>query len=423
VGTNNVDLLARLKLPYGLNAAFFSGELAGMGDHEVILLLDKDAGEVNPLTGIEIVRAVKKRGSRLILVGNGQNKFTRIASVVIPQELGESLDGLISSLRSTRKIVSTRTRQAVELLTSAKDVAVILPARLSPGTFALIQELTGLLRNVTYYPLVMRGNIQGALDMGVMPDYYPGYQKADADTSTLFTKAWNATPPREARGMHAVEMLEGIGLGKLAALYVMGDDPVGSDPGLASILQRLEFLVVQDVFLTETAKLAHVVLPAASFVEKSGTITTIERRLRRISKAEEPLCESKPDWEIIQALARRMGFAMNYSSAAEIMKEIREVMPLYRDLPVGSCWPPERSPLHGTIAGLSLLSDTIMTGEVITAGRLLFSSGVMTTRSKEIESIARQKLRRTEELSTTKAPGKTALPSPFTSVALENGKR
>lgn len=390
IGTNNVDLLARLKLPYGLNAAFFAGELERIGEHEVILLLDGDAGEINPLTGIEIVRAVNRRGSRLILINDRgrPGKFNRIASVVIPQETDIAIEGLASALQSTRRIVSTRTRQAVDLLSTAKSVAVVLPARLSAGTFGRVQELAGLLENVAYYPLVMRGNVQGALDMGVMPDYFPGYRKVGPDMAAAFGSVWNAVLP-ETPGMNAVDMMRGTSEGKLAALYIMGDDPVGSDPELAATLQRLEFLVVQDIFLTETAKLANVVLPAASFTEKSGTITTIERRLRRITGAERPLMESKADWEIIQELARQIGAPMNYSSAAAIMKEIKAIVPMYRDLAIGACWPAEQSPLRGTIADLSLSSDMIMTREVITSGRQLFSSGMMTTRSKELTDIAR----------------------------------
>ncbi len=394
VGTNNVDLLARLKLPRGLNAAFFSGELARMGEHDVVLLLDKDAGEINPLLGIEIVRAVNRQGSRLILADEGESKFNRIASVVIPRDADASLIGLIAALRSTRKAVSDRMRKAVELLLSALSVAVIIPARPSPDTLALIKEIAGLLKSITYYPVIMRGNIQGALDMGMMPDYYPGYLTADTGTRVLFGKAWNAALP-ETPGMNAVEMMKGIGHGRLAALYIMGDDPAGSDPNLVPALQMLDFLVVQDLFFSETAKLAHVVLPAASFIEKYGTITTIERRLRRLHKAEEPLAESKPDWEIIQMLAHRMGGRMTYASVTDIMNEIKSVVPVYQDLAIGDCWPPERSPLKGTLADFSLSSDVIMTREVITAGRLLFSSGMMATRSAELGSLARRTAGRT----------------------------
>ncbi len=393
VGTNNVDLLARLKLPHGLNAAFFSGELSRIGEHDVILLLDRDAGEVNPLMGIEIFRAVNRQGSRLILINPGENKFNKIASVVIPQGADASLTGLTAAIRGMRRAVSDRTRQAVELLISARSVAVIIPMRPSQETLTLIRELAGLLKRITYYPIIMRGNIQGALDMGLMPDYYPGYRSADTSTRTLLGRAWDAVLP-ETPGMNAVEMLGSLGH-RLDALYIVGDDPAGSDPDLGPALQRLEFLVVQDIFFSRTARLAHVVLPAASFIEKSGTITTIERRLRRLNKAEEPLAESKPDWEIIQMLAHRMGSSMTYFSATDIMNEIKNVVPMYQDLEIGGCWPPEQSPLYGTVADLSLSSDTIMAREVITAGRLLFSSGMMATRSAELASINRRTAEKT----------------------------
>lgn len=386
VGTNNVDLLARHKLPHGMNSVFFTGEFSRMGDYEVILLLEPDAGEINPLLGIEIVRAVNRRGSRLILIGGRRNKFSRTASVVIPQDANEALAGLASSLRSARKTVSTRTRQVIDLLAAAGSVAVVLPARLSPGTFTLVRECADLLRKVAYYSVVMRGNIQGALDMGMIPNYYPGYRRVEANTATAFGKAWNAVLP-EHPGKNASEMMNGAATGTIGALYIMGDDPVGSDPGVAVLLQRLEFLVVQDIFLTETARLAHVVLPAASALEKSGTITTIERRLRRLSPAEEPFGGSKTDGEILQALSVRMGFSPASSSPADILREIRTLTPMYRDLALDACWQPEQSPLFGTMTDLTLSSDSIMTREVITAGRLLFSSGMMTTRSGELRNI------------------------------------
>lgn len=393
IGTNNVDLLARMKLPFGLNAAFFSEEIASIGKHDVILLLARDAGEINPLTGIEIIRAVNRSGSRLILVNNGQSKFNRLASVVIPHDAESTLEILAAALRGMRKTVSIRIGQAVELLKSANSVAVVLPQQLTLAKFGLVQELAELLKNVFYYPIITRGNIQGALDMGVLPDFYPGYRKVEPAATALFAKAWNAALP-EVPGMNAVEMMSGIESGKIAGLYIMGDDPVLSSPGPAAALHRLEFLVVQDLFLTETAKLAHVVLPAAGFLEKTGTITSIERRLRRLTRAEAPLGETKPDWQILEALARRMGAPMAYASAEEVLKEIRTVAPMYRDFAVNARWPRELSPLNSSITDLSLSSDAIPAREVITAGRLLFSSGGMITRSKEMGTIGRAPTKR-----------------------------
>jgi predicted molibdopterin-dependent oxidoreductase YjgC len=387
VGTNNVDLLARAKYPYGLNTLYFAGELSRLKEHEVILMLESDAGEINPLAGVEIVRAVNGSGSKLIIAGGGKSKFNRIASVVVRLEWEEALTSLINGLRNRRRVLSNAIRQATDLLSSAEQVAIVLPARFSPDSFTLIQEFSDLVKGVTYYPLVKRGNIQGALDMGVLPHCFPGYQTIDPASAASFGNTWHADLP-ETPGKSAPEMLNGIERGTIAALYIMGDDPVGSDPGSAALLRQLEFLVVQDIFLTDTAKIAHVVLPAASFLEKSGTITTIERRLRQIVRTEGPRAGSRPDWEIIRALAQRMGAPLDYTSSADIMKEIRIAAPMYGDLVPGACWPRERSPLSGVLADLSLSSCPSNTEEVITAGRLLFSSGMMTTRSKELASIA-----------------------------------
>jgi predicted molibdopterin-dependent oxidoreductase YjgC len=227
--------------------------------------------------------------------------------------------------------------------------------------------------------------------MGVVPTCYPGYRKIDEAATVEFSSKWNAILP-EAAGMNAVEMIDAIRRGGIASLYIMGDDPVGSDPGIKQSLEKLEFLVVQDIFMTETAKLAHVVLPAASSAEKNGTFTNLERRLQQLNRAEEPIGESRPDWEIIQDLAKKMGGSMNYGSTSDILREIRSVIPAYSDLAIGACWPREKSPLAGAADDLSLASDSIMKQEVITAERLLFSSGGTITRSHEIGTIRHYKI-------------------------------
>lgn len=371
IGTNNVDMLARLKVPKGLNTLFFSGEMNKMMNHEVILVLDKNVGEINPVTGIEIVRAAGKKDRKLILVNNGFNKFNRIASVVIEQETEQAIAGLQKAMAGT---AGPELKKAAEILKAANSVAMIVPATLSESAFQQIKDISSRLKNVTFYPIVRRSNFQGSLDMGMLPDYTPGYRKA------------------EKPGMSAVDMINGIKSGKIKALYVMGDDPVGSDPKLKEAFEKLEFLVVQDIFMSETAKLAHVVLPAASSAEKSGTFTNLERRLQQLNPAEEPVGESRPDWEIVQNIAKKMGAAMDYASVRDILKEIRSVVPFYADLAPGACWPPEKSPLAGKDVDLSLASDSIMKQDVITAERLLFSSGVTTTRSKELGTIRHIKI-------------------------------
>ncbi|HAS53924.1 MAG: hypothetical protein A2X56_00835 [Nitrospirae bacterium GWC2_57_13] len=391
VGTNNVDMLGRLRIPRGLDSAFFSGELAKIRSHRAILVLDADVGEINPRTGIEIVNAVNRRGGRLVLVNKGENKFNVLAEAVIVDSAEAALTGLIAALSPGGQGVREDIRRAAVVLLEEPSVAIIVPARVSAKEVSLIKQLAGLLQGVTFYPLVKRSNLQGGLDMGVISDYYPGYRKQGEDTTAAFAASWNAMLP-DKPGMNALQMLEGIASKKTAALYIMGDDPVGSDRKLAPVLKDLEFLVVQDIFMSETAKLADVVLPAAGSAEKSGTFTNVERRLQELSQAEEPLAEAKSDWEIIQLIARKMGGAMNYASPKDVLAEIRSVVPQYRDLAPGACWPAELSPIAGTDADLSLASGTIMKDEVITSDRLLFSSGMTITRSQEISTIRRVKV-------------------------------
>jgi predicted molibdopterin-dependent oxidoreductase YjgC len=388
VGTNNVDMLARLKIPKGLNTSFFSGELGRIAEHDVILALDSAVGEINPLTGIEIVRAITQHGRTLVLVNDGDNKFNKIAGVVIPAIPEKAVSDLVAALKAAQGAGAVQ--KAAAILKASKSVAVIIPSQLRDSGFRGIRELSGLLKNVTFYPVVPRSNFQGALDMGVLPSYYPGYQKIDANTIAAFSVAWDAVLP-ETPGLNAVEMMHAIASGNLSALYVMGDDPVGSDPDFARSLRKLEFLVVQDIFMSETAKMADVVLPAAGCSEKVGTFTNLERRLQQLDKAEEPHGTAKRDWEIIRDIAKKMGTTQCYTSAADIMKEIRSVAPLYANLSIGACWQREQSPLAGTDGDLSLASGANVQREVITGERLLFSSGMSITRSPEMGTIRRNK--------------------------------
>jgi predicted molibdopterin-dependent oxidoreductase YjgC len=389
VGTNNVDMLARLKVPKGLDTSFFSGALDRMAEHEVILMLDKNVGEINPLTGIEIVRAVNRSARKVILANDGYNKFNKIASVVIPSAPEKAADDLVAALTASKG--KGDAQKAAEILKAAKSVAIIVPAQLTDKGFSRIKELSGLLKNVTFYPVVPRSNFQGSLDMGTLPSYFPGYRKVNADAAAFFSAAWKANLI-DTPGLNAVEIINAVASANIAALYVMGDDPVGSDPNLAQAFRKLEFLVVQDIFLSDTAKLADVVLPAASCAEKAGTFTNLERRLQQLDKAEKPAGSAKPDWEIIGEIAKKMGGSLQYASSREIMKEIQSLVPLYADLSIGKCWPREKSPLAGMDVDLSLASDSIMKKEIMSGERLLFSSGVSITRSKELGTIRHLKL-------------------------------
>jgi len=181
-------------------------------------------------------------------------------------------------------------------------------------------------------PLRGQNNVQGACDMGGLPGDLPGYQKvANPDVLAKFEKAWGVKLP-DTPGFTLCDIVHKAGHGDIKFLYIMGENPMVSDPDLNHVeeaLKNTEFLVVQDIFLTETAKLADVVLPATTFAEKDGTFSNTERRVQRVRKAIEPVGKSKADWVILKDLLNRLGIEANYNNPSEIMAEISTVTPSY----------------------------------------------------------------------------------------------
>jgi formate dehydrogenase alpha subunit len=181
-------------------------------------------------------------------------------------------------------------------------------------------------------PLRGQNNVQGACDMGALPNVFSGYQQvADENNRKKMEAAWGVSGLPARPGLTVGDMLEAAGK-EVRAMYIMGENPVLSDPDANHVvhaLEKLDFLVVQDIFLTETAALADVVLPAASFAEKDGTFSNTERRVQRVRKAVEPPGQARADWEITALIATAMGYPMAYDSADAIMCEIAGVTPSY----------------------------------------------------------------------------------------------
>ena len=200
------------------------------------------------------------------------------------------------------------------------------------GNLALLTGNVGL-PGAGVNPLRGQNNVQGACDMGALPNVYPGYQNVDDESARKrFEEAWGVALDPEP-GMKLTEMMPAAAAGEMKALYIMGENPVLTDPDgnhIIKALNRLDFLVFQDLFLNETAELADVVLPAASFAEKDGTFTNTERRVQRVRKAIEPVGESRPDWWIVSEIAKRMGAeGFDYEGPSEIMDEIARLTPNY----------------------------------------------------------------------------------------------
>lgn len=176
-------------------------------------------------------------------------------------------------------------------------------------------------------------NVQGACDMGALPDVFSGYQKVDnPEIIAKMEAAWGVTLEDREKGKSLMEIMQAAADGEVRALYIMGENPLLSDPDqhhVEEALKKVEFLVVQDIFRTETAEYADVILPAVSSVEKVGTYTNTERRIQLAHQALEPKEGTLPDWKIVQLVANRLGAGWDYHSPEEIMEEIASVTPQY----------------------------------------------------------------------------------------------
>ncbi|KEO76769.1 formate dehydrogenase subunit alpha [Paenibacillus polymyxa] len=182
------------------------------------------------------------------------------------------------------------------------------------------------------YPLRGHNNVQGAADMGTMPDIFPGYQPVTNDVvRAKFEAAYGVQIPGQ-RGLDNIQMLEAIETGKLKAMYIAGEEMAWVDADsnhTQEMLANLDFLVVQDVFLSKTAEFADVILPAVPSLEKDGTFTNTERRVQRLYEALRPMGDSKPDWWIFSQFAKHMGFDWDYSHPSEIFEEMASLTPFF----------------------------------------------------------------------------------------------
>ncbi|NWF93627.1 MAG: molybdopterin-dependent oxidoreductase [Syntrophaceae bacterium] len=182
------------------------------------------------------------------------------------------------------------------------------------------------------YPMLTQNNAQGACDMGGLPEFLPGYERVDDEKARRrFEEIWEGSIP-ERPGLSYTEIFEKIHEGKIKALYVFGEDPFLTLPNLERLrngLHHLEFLVVQDLFMTHIGSYADVILPGVSFAEKEGTFTNMERRVQRVRQAISPVGEARPDWKIISDLSTAMGYPMKYQTPAEVMEEIASLVPSY----------------------------------------------------------------------------------------------
>src|SRR6185369_16988966 len=180
------------------------------------------------------------------------------------------------------------------------------------------------------HPLRGQNNVQGASDAGLIPMVFPDYQSVeDSEIRAKFEALWE-TPLDDKRGLTVVEIMDAVHRDEIRGMYIMGENPAMSDPDVEharAALAHLEHLVVQDIFLTETAYLADVILPASAFPEKTGTFTNTDRLVQLGRQALQPPGDAKQDLVLIQEIARRLGLAWDYSHVSEVFEEMRHTMP------------------------------------------------------------------------------------------------
>jgi len=384
LGTNNVDHCARLchsPSVAGLSLAFGSGAMTNSIEEitgaECILVTGSNTTEAHPIVAQEILRAVR-RGATLIVVDPRRIELAEKAQFYLQPRPGTDVawlngfchvilkEGLwdekfvaerCEGFEDFRAAVEKYTPEAVEKITGIPAEKLVAAARafgqaeramifyamgltqhpfgtenvLAIANLALLTGNVGRL-STGVNPLRGQNNVQGACDMGALPDFLPGYQPiSKPDVREKFGRAWGVPIPAEP-GLTVVEMFQAALEGKIRALLIMGENPMVSDPEIphvAKALENLELLVVMDIFPTETTRFAHAVLPAATFAEKDGTFTNTERRVQRVRKAFPPPGEAKPDWQIICELSTRLGYPMRYESPAEVMEEIAHLTPIY----------------------------------------------------------------------------------------------
>lgn len=398
IGTNNIDHCARLchsSTVAGLAAVFGSGAMTNPMDDIVknakaMLITGSNTTEQHPVFGTKIRQAVRQRGLKLVVADPRRIDITEFATLYIRQKPGTDIpliNGLMHIIlengwedrsfiqdrtegfeelkatveRYTPELVSKITGvpveslyQAAEILATNKPMAIVWAMGITQHivgvsnvmTLANLQMLLGNMGipGGGVNPLRGQNNVQGACDMGGLPNVYPGYQNVTSDAARMkFEQAWGAHLSNQ-NGMTVTEMIPGIEHGKIKALYILGEDPIMSDPDTNHIrrcLEECELTILQEIFPSETSYYADILLPGVSFAEKDGTFTNTERRVQRVRQAIKPLGDARPDWKIITELAQKLlkigGREIqqapysdwDYRHPSEIMEEIAALTPSY----------------------------------------------------------------------------------------------
>ncbi len=393
--------------------------IADIETADVILITGSNTSENHPVLSAFVKRAVKFNGAKVIVVDPRRIKMTEFADLWLRPNLGTDvawLNGMMhviikenlhdtdfiqsrtEAFEDLRQAVEKYTPEFVEGITGIPAENLVAAAKLYAGAktgsilycMGITQHISGTdnvksLANLAMLcgnlgmpgggvnPLRGQNNVQGACDMGGLPNVYTGYQTvADLANAKKMEAAWGVSGLSTTIGLKVTEMIPKAHAGELKALYIIGENPLVSDPDLnhaRKSMANLDLLVVQDIFMTETAQMADVVLPSACFAEKEGTFSNTERRVQRVRKAVDAPGEAKNDWWITCQLAARMGYDMGYTDSSAIFNELAGVTPSYAGLSYdriedeGIHWPCPTADHPGT---------PILHGQQFTRGKGMF---------------------------------------------------
>ena len=347
-------------------------EIEGM---DVLFIIGSNTKESHPVIANRMIKAYR-RGARIIVADPRKVPMVKFADLFLRMRPGTDIallngianvivaEGLqnddfirekTAGFEEWKKTLEQFSPERVEQITGVPKEDIIKAARLYGGSrkagifytmgitqhtcgtdnvraIANLAVLTGNIgREYTgINPLRGQNNVQGSSDAACMPNVLPGYQRVDLpEIRQKFEAAWGVTIPPKP-GLTATEMMDAAVEGRIKAMYIMGENPIITDPNMhhtTKALEGLDFLVVQDIFMTETAKLADVVLPAACSFEKNGTFTNTERRVQRVRKAVNPPGEARDDLSVIMEISRRLGYHMEYRSPEKVLEEYRQLWP------------------------------------------------------------------------------------------------
>ena len=386
LGSNNIDCCARVchgPSVAGLQVTLGNGAMSNsIGDIECsdcLLIFGYNAADSHPIVARRILKA-RENGAKIIVCDPRFIESARQADLWLPLKNGSNMalvnafanvliqEGLYDQqyvarhtegFEEYRQVVSKYTPESVEAITGLRPQLVRDAMRMfaDAGNATILWGmgvtqwgqgvdvvkglsglalLTGNLGRpaVGVGPVRGQNNVQGACDMGALPNVFPGYQSVtDRSTRNKFAQAWGVKKLSGKPGYAITEVPHRVLEGKLKAFYIMGEDPLQTEPDLSLTrlaFEKLELIIVQDIFMTKTAAMADVILPATSWGEHEGVYTSADRGFQRFAKAIEPQGNVLPDWEIISRISTSMGYPMHYNNTQEIWDELRALCPLYK---------------------------------------------------------------------------------------------